>query len=351
MVNKVHFLGDSTLDNVFWTGLKKPNIEQAKADSIEGQLQKRLGNEYEVLNHAYDGFTTKNVLDQGTIGEVLFGYPFSDKFKAYAAIRDPQNKQIIQPLHELKNSIQANLSSKHFVVISVGGNDFRECLDNPAKLLTILPDVQKRYLEIVEKVQNLGPNVQSILMFQYPTSMENGGYNIYPKLGALGTMAAAINLISIGTIATIGYFFLRETISALFAATIGTLALALLATSLYLIPFKATIGILKGQHPGITVMGALMEQLYRPIIDYAQKHNLCMIDLPNTFNPFHTYLYISEIEPSKEGGAVIATLIAEAVKHPESLQPKMVRAKLNKDCDIQWCTSAFWTVDYPSRKS
>lgn len=351
MAVKVYFLGDSTLDNRYWlSDPKGSNVEQTTADSIEGQLQEQLGNGYEVINHAYDGFTTKNVLDYGIVGKVLPGYS-SDKFKAYAAIRNPQDKPTIQPLHELKISIQANPSAKHFVVISVGGNDFRECLDNPAKLLTIFPDVQKRYLEIVKTVQLLGLNVEPILMLQYPTSIEKGAYNIYPQLGALGTIAAAINLLSGSALLLVGSLFLRDTISALFATAVGTLALAILSTSLYLIPFKATIGILKGQHSGITVMGALMERLYRPIVAFAQNHNLCMIDLPNTFNPFHTHLYIEQIEPSKEGGAVIAKLIAEAVKHSEALQHKMIRAKLNKDCNIQWCTSAFWSVDYPSRKS
>jgi hypothetical protein len=354
MAVKIWFLGDSTLDNGYWfINGNGSNLDQAKADSVEGQLKATLGNDYEVTNYAYDGFTTESVLDHGTVGQVLPGYPSSLKFQAYAELKNPNRLPSVQPLTQLSASIrQHDASAKHFVVISVGGNDFRACLDKPVKLLTIFSDVRKRYLKIVQEVQKLGPNVHPILMFQYPTSIEGSAYNIYPQLGGLGAIAAATNLLSLGILALIGSFFLQSKISAIFAASIGTLATAIFASSIYLIPFKATIGILKGQRAGVTVIGALMERLYRPIVEYAKNHDICILDLPNTFNPFQTNLYINQIEPSKEGGAVIAKLIAEAViTQRQKKICKIFRGDLSRQCEIQSENITHWSVDYPSKKS
>src|SRR3569832_1848694 len=66
----VHTLGDSTLDNLFWLIDKNgTNLEEAKKASVEGQLQTLSG--YEVISHAYDGFTAKSILDGDTVGKVL----------------------------------------------------------------------------------------------------------------------------------------------------------------------------------------------------------------------------------------------------------------------------------------
>jgi hypothetical protein len=54
---------------------KGSNETQAKHDSVEGQLQERLNSEgnstYQVVSHAYDGFTTSSILNGDDVGRVL----------------------------------------------------------------------------------------------------------------------------------------------------------------------------------------------------------------------------------------------------------------------------------------
>src|SRR5476651_1940692 len=74
MVTKLYVdtVGDSTLENRYWhmngTGT---NLGEAIQKSVEGQLQNQLVYEYEVVSHAYDGFTTQDVLEGGTIWAVF----------------------------------------------------------------------------------------------------------------------------------------------------------------------------------------------------------------------------------------------------------------------------------------
>jgi hypothetical protein len=52
-----------------------------------------------------------------------------------------------------------------------------------------------------------------------------------------------------------------------------------------------------------------MEKIYAPIIQNVKQLNLPLIDLPNTFDINNPALYVSQIEPSSQGGEIIARLI------------------------------------------
>ena len=82
-------------------------------------------------------------------------------------------KQVfVKPLEKLQEQIQKNSKAYHYVVLSVGGNDFRENLLNPIKLIKEIPSIQKRYLKIVKTIKNLnGRDIKPILMFQYRTDV------------------------------------------------------------------------------------------------------------------------------------------------------------------------------------
>jgi hypothetical protein len=61
----------------------------------------------------------------------------------------------------------------------------------------------------------------------------------------------------------------------------------------------------------------LMEAVFRPILAAATKHGLPVIDLPNAIDPMDGANFVSGIEPSAQGGARIAALIAATVRaHP-----------------------------------
>ena len=73
IINYLHTLGDSTIDNLYWLlGENGSNLKEAKAASVEGLLKKKLEtSKYQVVSHAYDGFTTRSLLDGDTVGAVL----------------------------------------------------------------------------------------------------------------------------------------------------------------------------------------------------------------------------------------------------------------------------------------
>jgi hypothetical protein len=100
---RVHFVGDSTLDNIYWMmGVKPWDMEAAKERSVEGQLHKLLP-EATIHNVAYDGFTTTSLLRGDTVGRVLgHGSPME---KAYRARRIGSSSPKVWPLDQLEVNI------------------------------------------------------------------------------------------------------------------------------------------------------------------------------------------------------------------------------------------------------
>ena len=118
----VHLLGDSTLDNVYW-------VDNNNNKAVVGQLKQELGPDYTVYNHAYDGFTTRSVLEGDKVGLVLGTGAIS-----YANARGRARYSHVKPLEELKEKL--TITGHHYVLISVGGNDFRENLAKPHRLIS-----------------------------------------------------------------------------------------------------------------------------------------------------------------------------------------------------------------------
>src|SRR5579872_2497985 len=108
-IGYVHTLGDSTLDNLYWMlGKANGDVQKAKSNSVEGSLQKCIdaakADNYEVVSHAYDGFTTKSVLNGDRIGAVL---PRSGQKVAYMTDKAPDETlqngiYQVKPLEKLK---------------------------------------------------------------------------------------------------------------------------------------------------------------------------------------------------------------------------------------------------------
>lgn len=312
----VHLLGDSTLDNVYWLINNQEDIPQAKNDCVKGQLETRLGRSYQVEDESYDGFTTKNVLEGGRVGEVL---GFNSHY--LSARLNSKSAQFVKPLENLQRKVSEGGAATHFVVISVGGNDFRVLLLQPWKLLAEIPHVQKRYLEIVQSVQALGENVKPIFMFQYRTDARSRPYRICTLLGALGYLAATINTVVIGTMVYAAYQITKNKVSHF--ASFGKLFLgsAFLFLSHRQLSLRVTKEIFVGKQAGLAVFGACLERLYQPILKKAKEDNIPVLDLPNLFNPLDPTLYKCEIEPSLKGGTLIAANLAEMVQGYESRRP------------------------------
>jgi hypothetical protein len=117
----VRLLGDSTMDDLYWLlNGDGSNVEEATAATVEGQLKQKLDRHlYTIVNHAYDGFTTEDVLGTRTraIGSVLPGV--GGKYDAYMLQRDPEAVRTVKPLEALENSLPAD--GTHYVVIAWEG--------------------------------------------------------------------------------------------------------------------------------------------------------------------------------------------------------------------------------------
>lgn len=314
-VRHVHTLGDSTLDNLFWM-LQTNDLETAKASSVEGQLQTRLTNAqgsctWKINSLAYDGFTTTSLLDGAPIGAVL---PNTAEKPLYIQEKNQHEIPNAFPVRELENRVIDQKDKTHYVVLSVGGNDFRENLSTPPpwRLLTEISNVQKRYLEIVQRIislKDLGYDVRPILMFQYRTDANTDPYLIYPIFQAMGTIALAVHTVCLALL-TAPLWIAAAKIS-LFT---GIVALSAGALGLYfshkVIPLSVTKDVLLGRKVSQAVFAALIHTFYKPILEQAQKNQLPILDLPNTFDPYKK-LYTSGIEPNVQGG----DLIAEGIGH------------------------------------
>lgn len=290
-------LGDSTLDNIYWLlNNDGSNYEQAEKNSVEGQLNTLLNVEkktYKIKSCAYDGFTTKSVLNDDKIGRVLGIHPsmtLGNKQKAYLKNRKvtlASSSYVVHPLEKLKKLIETRQESEHYVVVSVGGNDFRELLGTPSKIMSEIPAFQQRYLSILTQIKKLKGKVRPILMFQYRVDTGSDNYGVYQTLGNL---AAATQSIAMNSISS--------------------------------------------YQLGISYMGTLLEKLYQPILKQAQEDGIPILDLPNTLDPTHSHLYISQIEPSAKGGSLIAQGISHIIKkHDFESKKSILYAKTGSNAE------------------
>ncbi len=330
---RVHTLGDSVLDNLYWmVNGEGTNLDEAKDNSVEGQLQKQLGQSYTVVSRAYDGFTTENVLKSGVVGGVLFGHYedgsiFSYRLKTYVCHKlrqDVPDKKFegkiytVCPLEQLRVDIQQKPAVRHFVVLSVGGNDFREKLFNPIGLLTSVSKVQQQYFRILDELEKMKQDTKAdivpILMFLYPLDLRDQPYRIYTILRTVSVAVVALQIGSLACSAALTFASVAGRVSKKWAAasTIGALLTCFVTTRA--IPFKVTLGILKGQDSALTCLGALLEKFYRPIVNRSVAMDIPILDLPNTFDPHNSSLYLAQIEPSAMGGALIAEGLAKVIK-------------------------------------
>ncbi|WP_420421966.1 hypothetical protein [Simkania sp.] len=296
----IHLVGDSTLDNRIW--VPKPE------DAVEGKLR-ALGT-HKVVNHAYDGFTTEDVLDGGYVGAVLQRI---EGFSTYMSEKGATLGDKAFPLQSLEEKITEKPDDTHYVVLSVGGNDFRERLSNPFALLKEIPKVQERYLEILDKIQAIkGDHIRPILMFQYRTDANNDHYYVYTVMKFIGVLTIATHIAAL-TALSMPLWLLAGKVSILVAGVCffgGVIALYFIQK---VIPLSMTKDIVMGKKMGMVVFDQLLSVFYQPMLQRAKEKNLPVLDLSNTFN-LNKEIYNSGIEPNAKGGELIAEGINHIVK-------------------------------------
>lgn len=362
----VHLLGDSTLDNIHCLlNENGTNLEEAYRASIEGELKKRLDPDTQVINHAYVGFTTSSVLYGDKVGKALH----KEKKAAYRqskSISTSDPPRFIEPLSKLKKIVFSNPAATHYVVISIGGNNFRDIpfiqrILIPIAMLTEIRRVHQRYFRILDEVQSLGRrNIRPILMFQYRLDANDDRYFVYHDLyyvykmmKIVGIFFSAVPLLSAIGIAASAAALIAHKINKHLVAVSILMSTVLLALNKRVLPLKVTKGILPGQDIAMTTLGRLMEVFYRPILERAKKDRLPILDLANTFNPYQR-LYFRQIEPNVEGGKLIAEGIQYIVQHHyfdvDGSKLYSKRDSKGEFSSVENSDPNNWQVAYPSRR-
>jgi len=139
--------------------------------------------------------------------------------------------------------------------LSVGGNDIREILGDMSRLPQQWASFNASYPKIVDEILSVTPNLIIVLQYR-PNFQQDRCYRVYEAIGSLSKDSD-----SVGSLNT------------------------------------------------------LMEIVYPPIFQIAQEKKLPLIDLSNTFDIYDEKLYSQQIEPSSEGGMIIAQLIQHVVKN------------------------------------
>jgi multisubunit Na+/H+ antiporter MnhG subunit len=215
----------------------------------------------------------------------------------------------------LETEIQKHSDAKHYVVVSVGGNDFRNpLLLSPWNFLHKISTVQSNYLQILGQVQAIqGRNVVPILMFQYRTNFQDDGYKIYATFKRFGLVMAKLNICAMGLIGYAAYSWCAGKVS----RTVGLGGVFLGGVFLYLSHRQLSIRFMVDmvtEDTGLVVFQTLLNRFYAPIIARAGRDQIPIIQSNETLDPNRSEHYINSIEPSEEGGKVIAQKIAEVIR-------------------------------------
>lgn len=270
-------IGDSTLDNRIWVdGLfatfikSRLGIDRDSADERVSKYQnsffkpalsvienlKMILPDYKIHDYTNDGFTTTDVL-KGNARDKVFGtgnfLPFPDTF--------------FEPLKEAEKDIKKS----QYVIVSVGGNNFREFLQSvqqiPAEFRNIsiksgfegvFQTLLKEYVEIVQKIRAMNPDAKIILMTQYYPSALQNNYKIYEFMHELG------KILNIGG----------------------------------------------PSHDAMTVIHNIVQKTYAKAFEQlANDKNIIVADITSSLNPYDKDNHVSQIEPSGLGGQRIAMML------------------------------------------
>lgn len=302
----VHTLGDATLDNRFWISKSITPAQRTVEEALQDRVQ-AAG--LKVMSHAYDGFTTRSILEGSLVGAAL---PPGSAKAAYMREKTLHGA-FVHPLLELKKAVDANPNTPHYVVISVGDNDFRENLANTCHLWHNTAQTQKRYLQIVDTIQGWGnKNVHPILVLQYRPDANQDPYKVYHTTGRIGTVAALIYTVCFGLL---NVAFILLVLPTHLSVVVPVCLFALGTAGTYFTNrtislLAVTDECLETHRCGMVVLGELIKSFYRPMLEYANQKNIPILDLTNTFNPYEK-LYKCGVVPNHNGGQ----LIAEGVHH------------------------------------
>lgn len=264
----VTILGDSTIDNKVWispgthgnsildhlhlvNAVKKMrglfgHPELSVVENLKALLPTHTINDY-----TNDGFTTHDCL-HGAFKDKVFLSNFPGMF--------PHEE--FQPLEAAKEDIKKS----QYIVLSIGGNNFREFLQQVPRdsvkrqeyirenYERVIDKLQSEYLEIVNKLRSLNQDAQIILITQYYPSAHQDNYEIYQIMSAVGE-----------------------------ALGIG--------------------------HDPMDVIHEIVKGIYSSVLKKIPTANVVVADLTSSLNPYDHENHVSQIEPSGIGGKKIAQML------------------------------------------
>ena len=271
---KLLLLGDSTLDNSYWV---------SEGCAVSDHLTKQLPG-WEIINFAVDGFTTSSML--------------SGEYKDHAV-------ESIQHTHDFFKTLKALAKEEdvEHILLSVGGNDFREALSDliymspenrPQAIEELAKTLTTNYLQIVNKIKKLKPEAKLTIVLQYTPCIKMDLYHIYFLMDKICC---------------------NETIS-------GRLSAYKMMASHYLFGLND-----ERQRNAIHKLHETMATIYRNLFKTLGKQSMAVIDLASSFDYQDGTSYVSQIEPSNKGGEQIAQLVAHAVTHHNFSGPSIIYAK------------------------
>ena len=211
---------------------------------------------HRLLEQHAPGATVTNLAADGfTSTDVLRGAPTAISYRARELAGDPfptaSPMETFHPLAELKKMATAPTH----LVLSVGGNDVREILGAMHELPERIAAFQENYPLIAADCQATGAQVIIMMQYRPDLSTDAKHYGVYRAIDA-GVPGAADK---------------------------------------------------------VSKLNQLMEGIYPSVLELACANAWDVLDLPNSFDIQDSDLYRCQIEPSAQGGALIAELIAHAV--------------------------------------
>ena len=184
----------------------------------------------------------------------------------------------------------------------MGGNDLREALmklikTDPKKreedLAELLTNMQTNYQAIIERCKQICPNIKIVVMLQYTPGISPDVYSIYYLM-----LLMAQNKRYIPALTALDWVFYK-----------------LLGVSI------------KTEDRAVQQLHKLMTIAYDPIIAYAREQQIPVLDMATTFDQTQKNLFVRQIEPSYQGSALIAEMIANVIMNHNFNGPSLIYAK------------------------
>jgi hypothetical protein len=303
---KIVLIGDSTIDNRYWVN---------PGETVQEELQ-ALRPEDDIVNLAIDGFTTENILHGGHKDKAV-----ESAYHTHAYFK---------PLNQLSQHRDAS-----HVVLSVGGNDFREklqCLialppeSRPDNIDDIMNGIAHNYIQIIVGLKKALPKAKISVMLQYTPHVNNDIYFIYFLMLLIANRQEAP-------------------------------AKGLFATKLK-IGAHLLLGMSKPERKhAVSELHKMMAKVYEKIFPALIRLNINVIDLAASFDYRDKSLYVSQIEPSARGSKLIASLMNDSMnldpteslmlaRTSDSKNPRTAAISLEQGA-TNWTPGSIWSASRP----